>query len=113
MAGGTIGIHTQQKVSNYMNELIQNVRVEEKQSAPIEKPVSETSVKTALNGMNEFVSSANTHLKFEYHDRLNEYYVTIVDDVTQEIVKEIPAKKFLDMHADMAEFMGLVVDKKA
>nr|WP_311284931.1 flagellar protein FlaG [Rossellomorea marisflavi] len=39
--------------------------------------------------------------------------MTIVDDLTQEVVKEIPAKKFLDMHADMAEFMGLLVDKKA
>ncbi len=115
MTGGTIGVHTQQKVNNFMNQLIQNVRIEEKQpeSTPLEKPVSEKSLQNAVNGMNDVVSSANTHLKFEYHDRLNEYYVTIVDDITQEVVKEIPAKKFLDMHADMAEFMGLLVDKKA
>ncbi|MEW4221539.1 flagellar protein FlaG [Rossellomorea marisflavi] len=114
MAGGTIGIHTQQKVNNFMSELIQNVRIEEEQpeSTPIEKPVSEKFLQNAVGGMNDVVSSVNTHLKFEYHDRLNEYYVTIVDDITQEVVKEIPAKKFLDMHADMAEFMGLLVDKK-
>ncbi|WP_079515475.1 flagellar protein FlaG [Rossellomorea marisflavi] len=115
MTGGTIGVHTQQKVNNFMNQLVHNVGVEEKQqeSAPLDKPVSEKSLQNALNGMKDVVSSANTHLKFEYHDRLNEYYVTIVDDITQEVVKEIPAKKFLDMHADMAEFMGLLVDKKA
>ena len=45
-------------------------------------------------------------------DLLKEYYVTIVDDRTQEIVKEIPAKKMLDMHAAMTEFVGLLVDKK-
>jgi flagellar protein FlaG len=114
MTGGTIGINTQQKVNNFMNQLIQNVKIEENQqeSTPIEKPVSEKSIQNAVNGMNDVVSSANTHLKFEYHDRLNEYYVTIVDDLTQKVVKEIPAKKFLDMHADMAEFMGLIVDKK-
>lgn len=115
MTGGAIGVHTQQKVNNFMNQLIQNARVEEKQqeSTPLEKPVSKKSLQNAMSGMNEVVSSANTHLKFKYHDRLNEYYVTIVDDITQEVVKEIPAKKFLDMHADMAEFMGLLVDKKA
>jgi flagellar protein FlaG len=62
--------------------------------------------------MNEFMATSNTHLKFEFHDKLKEYYVTIVDDRTQEIVKEIPAKKMLDMHAAMTEFVGLLVDKK-
>ncbi|MDR4935415.1 flagellar protein FlaG [Rossellomorea marisflavi] len=115
MTGGTIGVNTQQKVNSFMNQLIQNVRVEEVQpeSTPLEMPVSEESLQNALSGMNDVVSSVNTHLKFEYHDRLDEYYVTIVDNMTQEVVKEIPAKKFLDMHADMAEFMGLLVDKKA
>ncbi|MEW4290174.1 flagellar protein FlaG [Rossellomorea marisflavi] len=113
MTGVTIGVRTQQKVNNFMNELIQKVKVEEEPaSTPIEKPVSQKFLHNAVNGMNDVVSSANTHLKFEYHDRLNEYYVTIVDDLTQKVVKEIPAKKFLDMHADMAEFMGLLVDKK-
>ncbi|KQU57604.1 hypothetical protein ASG66_17810 [Bacillus sp. Leaf406] len=115
MTGGEIGVHIQQKVNNFMNQLIQNARVEEnrKEFTPLEKPVSAKSLQNAVNGMNDVVSSTNTHLKFEYHDRLNEYYVTIVDDLTQEVVKEIPAKKFLDMHADMAEFIGLLVDKKA
>ena len=115
MTGGTIGVHIQQKVNNFMNQLIQNASVEENKlesKLPLGKPVSEKSLQNAVNGMNDVVSATNTHLKFEYHDRLNEYYVTIVDDLTQEVVKEIPAKKFLDMHADMAEFMGLLVDKK-
>lgn len=65
-----------------------------------------------VDSMNEFVSASNTHLKFEFHDKLNEYYVTVVDDKTQEVVKEIPSKKMLDMYAAMTEFLGIMVDKK-
>jgi flagellar protein FlaG len=65
-----------------------------------------------IEGMNEFLQPSNTSLKFELHEKLNEYYVTIVDDITHEVVKEIPSKKMLDMYAAMTEFVGLMVDKK-
>ncbi|MCA1033712.1 flagellar protein FlaG [Bacillus infantis] len=65
-----------------------------------------------IDGMNEFLQPSNTSLKFELHEKLNEYYVTIVDDITHEVVKEIPSKKMLDMYAAMTEFVGLMVDKK-
>lgn len=65
-----------------------------------------------VEGMNEFLQPSNTSLKFELHEKLNEYYVTIVDDITHEVVKEIPSKKMLDMYAAMTEFVGFMVDKK-
>ena len=65
-----------------------------------------------VNGLNEFLQPSQTSLKFKLHDKLNEYYVTIVDDRTQEVVKEIPSKKLLDIYAAMTDFLGLVVDKK-
>lgn len=65
-----------------------------------------------IEGMNEFLQPSNTSLKFELHEKLNEYYVTIVDNITHEVVKEIPSRKMLDMYAAMTEFVGLMVDKK-
>jgi flagellar protein FlaG len=65
-----------------------------------------------VTGLNEFLQPSYTSLKFELHDKLNEYYVTVIDDKTQEVVKEIPSKKLLDLYAAMTEFVGLVVDKK-
>ncbi|MEW4327903.1 flagellar protein FlaG [Rossellomorea marisflavi] len=67
---------------------------------------------TVVDELNRFVSTSNTHLKFEFHDQLQEYYVTIVDDVTRDVVKEIPAKKMLDIFASMREYTGILVDKK-
>lgn len=65
-----------------------------------------------VEGLNEFLQPSDTSLKFELHDKLNEYYVTIVDNETSEVIKEIPSKKMLDLYAAMTEFLGLVVDKK-
>jgi flagellar protein FlaG len=36
----------------------------------------------------------------------------VVDDKTNEIIKEIPSSKLLDAYADMMEFVGLLVDRK-
>lgn len=65
-----------------------------------------------VKGMNEFLQPTQTSLKFEMHEKLQEYYVTVIDDRTKEVVQEIPPKKLLDVYAAMTEFLGLVVDKK-
>lgn len=69
-------------------------------------------IEKVIDGMNDFVSVSNSHLKFELHDKLQEYYVTIVDDRTKEVIKEIPSKRLLDIYAEMKDFLGLLVDKK-
>lgn len=54
----------------------------------------------------------HTSIKFELHDKLDRYYVSVIDKNTDEVIKEIPPKKMLDMYAAMAEFMGFIVDEK-
>lgn len=62
--------------------------------------------------MNRFISPMHTSLKFELHDELNEYYVSVVDDKTGDVIREIPPKKMLDMYAAMIDNMALFVDRK-
>lgn len=66
----------------------------------------------AIDKINTFFEPTRRNLKFELHDKLNKYYVSVVDSQTSEVIKEIPPKKFLDMYAAMAEFMGILVDEK-
>lgn len=79
---------------------------------PVKQMPAKESVEKTISSMNEFLKASNTRLKFVLHDKLHEYYVTVVDDVTEEVVKEIPPKKLLDMYASMTELLGLLVDKK-
>lgn len=69
-------------------------------------------VKEIVDGMNKFMEASPTAVKFEFHEKLNEYYVKIIDEKTKEVVREIPPKKMLDFYAAMTEFIGILVDKK-
>src|SRR5699024_3100695 len=71
-----------------------------------------TKVKDIAEQLNNFIDPVQTNLKFEYHEDLNEHYVTVVNPVTKEVIKEIPSKKMLDMHAAMVQFMGVLIDEK-
>ncbi|WP_066175554.1 flagellar protein FlaG [Bacillus marinisedimentorum] len=84
--------------------------VDEK-AAPV-KEASKEQLEEVVKGLNEFLQPSHTYIQFELHEKLNEYYVTVVDEVSKEVVREIPAKKMLDFYAAMTEFVGLVVDKK-
>ncbi|MGB2870893.1 flagellar protein FlaG [Psychrobacillus psychrotolerans] len=68
--------------------------------------------KYMTESMNKFLEGSNSELRFEFHEKLNEYYVTIVDPKTHVVIKEIPSKKLMDAHAAMREFNGLFVNKK-
>src|SRR5690625_4465159 len=74
--------------------------------------VNQKKVKEITTQLNNFIDPTLTNLKFEYHEDLNEYYVTVVNPVTKEVIKEIPSKKMLDMYAAMVEFMGVLIDEK-
>ncbi len=65
-----------------------------------------------VDGLNKFLTPVETFLKFELHEQLGEYYVTIVDHRTNEVIKEIPPKKMLDLYAFMLEKIGLIVDER-
>ncbi|MCZ0704141.1 flagellar protein FlaG [Natronobacillus azotifigens] len=74
--------------------------------------INRAEIESMVEGLNEFLEPINTSIKFELHDRLEKYYVTVVDSATEEIIREIPPKQMLDMYAAMAEYMGLIVDEK-
>ncbi|KMJ58994.1 flagellar protein FlaG [Bacillus sp. LL01] len=87
-----------------------DVSIQETKQAHPEQ--SRRQMETIVDGMNDFMKPMNVSVRFELHDELNEYYVTVVDIATDEVIREIPSKKFLDMYAAMTEYMGLFVDKK-
>jgi flagellar protein FlaG len=74
--------------------------------------VPKEKLQNTIEELNKFLSPSHTALKFQYHEKLQEYYVTLIDEKTKEVVREIPPKKMLDFYAAMTEFLGFIVDKK-
>lgn len=77
-----------------------------------EKSYSKEEVGKEVGHLNKWLESKNSHLHFVLYDKLNEYYVQIVSDHTNEVIKEIPSKKMMDIVANFYEKLGIIVDKK-
>ena len=77
-----------------------------------EKIITKEMIVNKVEGMNEFLESTSTNVKFQLHEKLEVYYGQVIDSATDEVLREIPNKKFLDMYALMAELAGLIVDEK-
>ncbi|MDF2683548.1 MAG: hypothetical protein K0R47_4738 [Brevibacillus sp.] len=85
---------------------------EPKAVTPAEKKLFKADMERHVESLNKFMQSSTTHLKFTLHEKLNEYYVQIVSDTDNTVVREIPSKKMMDMVAQMHEMIGLLVDEK-
>lgn len=91
---------------------VQAITVKADTNSSEERHMPAGQAKDMVASMNNFLKSADSKLRFQFHDELNEYYVTIVDSATDEVIREIPSKKLLDIHAAMREFVGLLIDRK-
>lgn len=95
-------------------ELRQNIDLMEKAKNEVKevKKVTQEELETQIETMNQMMEVKNTGLKFNFHDELDRIYVQVVDKKTEEVVREIPPEKFLDMISSMLEFVGLMIDEK-
>ncbi len=84
----------------------------EKEQGKRKQEITKEKMEEVVQGLNDFIQPVSTSVKFVLHDRLNDYYVEVVDDKTNEVIKEIPSSKLLDAYANMMEFVGLLVDRK-
>jgi flagellar protein FlaG len=78
-----------------------------------EKKYAKEEIIKEINHLNKWLqNSSNTHLKFNFHEKLGEYYVQVINDETSEVIREIPSKKIMDIAASINEMIGLLVDEK-
>jgi flagellar protein FlaG len=78
------------------------------------KQPSDEEVKSAINQANKRAKSVFGHAnaEFSYHEATKRISVKIVDKDTNEVIREIPPEKTLDMISKMWELAGIVVDEK-
>lgn len=92
--------------------LTQEVRTVETVKESLHEDLSASKAKKMTESLNEFLETTSTKLRYEFHEKLEKYYVTLVDSETDQVVREVPNKKLMDMYASMLEFIGVLIDKK-
>lgn len=83
---------------------------EDKEEVMKDKEVSPEKVKSAVDDLNKQIRS--TRCSFKYHEETNRISITVIDKDTDEVIKEIPPEKTLDMIAKAWELAGLMVDER-
>ena len=81
-----------------------------------DKEVAPDKIKAAVDDLNKTVKQArpmhHTQLSFKYHEDTNRISITVTDSDTDEVIREIPPEKTLDMLAKAWEMAGLLVDER-
>lgn len=80
---------------------------------PQEIPPNQQEVDKAVTTVNDFVGSVNSSLKFSTDEDSGQMVVKVIDNTTQEVIKQIPSKEMLEMAKALNNLKGLLVQQKA
>ncbi len=102
------------KGSNKNNN--QSGQQQDRGAVQTDKEVAPDKIKAAVDDLNKTVKQASplhhTQLSFKYHEDTNRISITVTDSDTDEVIREIPPEKTLDMLAKAWEMAGLLVDER-
>lgn len=73
---------------------------------------SEKEIIDFIEESNEKILTYNRKFEFSIHEKTKKIMVKVLDTSTDEIIREIPAEKFLDVIGGLQEIAGMIVDKK-
>jgi flagellar protein FlaG len=74
--------------------------------------ISEQQLIEAIEEANKALKGADKRFEFSIHEGTKEIMVKVINDETDEIIREIPPEKILDMVAKIWEMAGILVDRK-
>lgn len=74
-------------------------------------PISRDEIECAVHELNRMIEHVNQRLSFKIHEGSERMIVYVIDNRTNEVVREMPPEKFLDTIAKIREFVGLLFDE--
>ncbi|ACB85796.1 flagellar protein FlaG [Natranaerobius thermophilus] len=109
--GGASGANKKLKSSN---EVLEN-KLGQDQLAPEERreDLNQDKVKKALEEFEELNKFIDKGFDFHVHEKTDKIWVEVIDREQDEVIREIPPEKILDIIAGLKEVVGLIVDEEA
>ena len=69
-------------------------------------------IKNAVEHANKTMRHSKTKCEFSYHEETKRVSIKVIDEETEEVIREIPPEETLEMISKMWELAGLMVDEK-
>lgn len=86
--------------------------VDKKNTEVLSQAEAEKKVKAAIEEANSKLKHTNTKCEFGVHEATNRITIKIIDKDTDELIREVPPEKTLEMIEKVWEIAGLLVDEK-
>ena len=61
---------------------------------------------------NKLLLGRDDRFEFKVHERTGRMMVKLIDNETDEVIKEIPPEKILDLVASIWDLVGILVDER-
>jgi len=74
--------------------------------------ISESQVSEAVRRANRALEWAKRHFEYSVHEKTNTFIVRVYDSESEELIREIPPERILDLVARLWEIAGLIVDER-
>ena len=81
------------------------------QEQPKEEIVS-NKMKDAIDKVNAKIVPSKTRCEFSYHEDTKRVSIKVIDQNTEEVIREIPPEETLDMLSKMWELAGILIDER-
>lgn len=80
----------------------------------LKRNIDQKDLQQAIDDVNKSVKAYNRKLQYSVHEKTNTIMVKVIDtsEGRDEVIRELPPEKILDMVAKMWEMAGIIVDER-
>ncbi|MBS3872617.1 MAG: flagellar protein FlaG [Firmicutes bacterium] len=81
--------------------------------APAEALPRDLTSDEVVDRLNMAMRALSTRLKFQKHEGSGQFMVRVINEQTDEVIREIPAERLLDLLVHLRRMVGVLVDERA
>lgn len=74
--------------------------------------LTKVDLQAAIDDTNRIIFGEDNRFEFKIHERTGRIMVKLINKETDEIIKEIPPEKILDLVASIWDLVGILVDER-
>lgn len=97
---------------NSQKQNLSSVEWVESDRVAFEDRMKKYSTNELVEKFNKALRDKDTHIQVKIHDKTNTIMVRIVQNNTDEVIREIPSEKLLDMMYNLCVQTGVFIDEK-
>ena len=84
----------------------------QKAARQLDKNIDQDDIMQAIKQANKALEGTNRRFEYSVHEQSNTIMIKVINSDTDEIIREIPPERILNLIAKLWELAGLIVDKK-